>query len=151
MVGRRRRFALSDTAQQIVGGFLLAGPFVVTEEVWVLAQSMSSLQALFTVFIVFTIGYGALYKADDRDPDRETEVGGVPLRFVSLISVAYFSVVVLSLAFDAPATFLDSAASGSMVVFDVAVHPARIDATLKAVSIGAIFSVIGAATADSLY
>ncbi|MDQ2056288.1 DUF2391 family protein [Halobellus sp. H-GB7] len=151
MVGRRRRFALSDTAQQIVGGFLLAGPFVVTEEVWVLAQSMSSLQALFTVFIVFTVGYGALYKADDRDPDRETEVGGVPLRFVSLIAVAYFSVVVLALAFDAPATFLDSAASGSMVVFDVTVHPARIDATLKAVSIGAIFSVIGAATADSLY
>ena len=151
MVGRRRRFALSDTAQQIVGGFLLAGPFVVTEEVWVLAQSMSSLQALLTVFIVFTVGYGALYKADDRDPDRETEVGGVPLRFVSLIAVAYFSVVVLALAFDAPGTFLESAASGSMVVFDVAVHPAQIDATLKAVSIGAVFSVIGAATADSLY
>ncbi|MGQ4557083.1 DUF2391 family protein [Halobellus sp. GM3] len=150
MVGRRRRFALSDTAQQIVGGFLLAGPFVVTEEVWVLAQSMSWLQALLTAVIVFVIGYGALYKADDRDPDRESEVGGVPLRFISLISVSYLSVFILALAFDAPGTFLESPGGG------VALAGATIDlwligTTLKATSIGAVFSVIGAATADSLY
>ncbi|RLM56803.1 DUF2391 family protein [Halobellus sp. Atlit-31R] len=151
MVGRRRRFALADTVQQIVGGFLLAGPFVVTEEVWVLAQNMSSLQALLTVFIVFAVGYGALYKADDRDPDRETEVGGIPLRFISLIAVSYLSVLILAVAFDAPSTFLGSVAPRSMTVFGVTVAIGMVDATLKATSIGAIFSVIGAATADSLY
>ena len=36
----RPRFQVADIAQQIVGGFLLAGPFVVTEEVWTLATEM---------------------------------------------------------------------------------------------------------------
>jgi uncharacterized membrane protein len=140
MVGPRRRFKLADTAQQVVGGFLLAGPFVVTEEVWVLAGSMHPLQAVLTVGIVFAIGYGALYKADDRDPDRETEVGGIPLRFVSLMVVAFGSVTILALAFDAPATFLP----------DLALVP-RVFTTVKAISVGAVFSVVGAATADSVF
>jgi len=140
MVGPRRRFRTSDIAQQMVGGFLLAGPFVVTEEVWVLAESMSVWQALLTVGIVFAIGYGALYKADNRDPDREAEVGGVPARFVSLMLVAFGAVTVLALAFDAPATFLAHLPRGERVVV-----------TLKAVSNGAIFSVVGAATADSIF
>jgi len=37
LVGRNERYALADTAQRFVGGFLLAGPFVVTEAVWLLA------------------------------------------------------------------------------------------------------------------
>src|SRR6056297_855155 len=103
----RRRFRIADSAQQVVGGFLLAGPFVVTEEVWVLAANMSTAHAVAIVAIVFAIGYGALYKADDdRNPDREAEVGGVPLRFVSLMLVSFGSVVILALAFDAPNTFL---------------------------------------------
>ncbi|MFB6091044.1 MAG: DUF2391 family protein [Halobellus sp.] len=153
MVRRRRRFALSDSIQQIIGGFLLAGPFVVTEEVWVLAQSMSWLQAALTVVIVFVIGYGALYKADDRDPDRETEVGGVPLRFISLVAVSYLSVVILAVTFNAPATFLGDGTAEIVTVrgFAVGVDLAILGETVKAVSIGTIFSVIGAATADSVY
>ena len=142
MVGKRRRFKLADTAQQIVGGFLLAGPFVVTEEVWVLAMSMSTLQGLLTAFIVFAVGYGALYKADDRDPDREPEFGGVPLRYISLVGVAYLSVLILALAFDAPTTFLAD---------DVTSRTEMVTVTLKATSVGAIFSIIGAATADTLF
>ena len=151
MVGRRRRFALSDTVQQIVGGFLLAGPFVVTEEVWVLAAGMSSVQALVTVVIVLAIGYGALYKADDRNPDRETEVGGIPVRFISLIAVSYLSVLILALAFNAPETFVGSSRAASAASPDVSVEWAVVGTTLKAVSIGSVFSVIGAATADSIY
>ncbi|MEF8840349.1 MAG: DUF2391 family protein [Haloarculaceae archaeon] len=139
MVGPGRRFRNADIAQQVVGGFLLAGPFVVTEEVWVLAASMSLLQALLTVGIVFAIGYGALYKAEDRDPDREREVGGVPLRFLSLMAVAFGSVLVLALAFDAPGTFLEGTTAERAFV------------TGKAVSVGAVFSVVGAATADSVF
>ncbi|MFB6120909.1 MAG: DUF2391 family protein [Halobacteriaceae archaeon] len=138
--GGTRRYALADTAQQIVGGFLLAGPFVVTEEVWTLADNMTWLHALATVTIVAGIGYGALYGADDdRDPDEEAQVGVVPLRFISLLAVAYGSVLVLALALTAPRTFVDG-------------EPIRTAAvTSKAVSVGAIFSVVGAATADSVF
>ncbi|WP_101298021.1 DUF2391 family protein [Halegenticoccus soli] len=143
MVGKHRRFALADTAQQVVGGFLLAGPFVVTEEVWTLATQMSGLQALLTVGIVLGIGYGALYKADTRDPDREADIAGVPLRFVSLIAVSYLSVTILALAFDAPDTFLSETTGGALIP--------TVLITLKAVSVGAVFSVVGAATADSVF
>jgi uncharacterized membrane protein len=151
MVGASRRFKLADIAQQVVGGFLLAGPFVVTEEVWTLAANMSWLQALVTVGIVFGIGYGALYKADDRDPESETEVGGVPLRFVSLVLVSYCSVLVLALAFGAPETFVGVNGGRTIGVGRVVVPLRTVEVTLKAVSVGAVFSVVGAATADSLF
>ncbi|UPV76079.1 DUF2391 family protein [Halorussus limi] len=146
MVGRKKRYALADSAQQIVGGFLLAGPFVVTEEVWVLARDMTTPEALLTVLIVFLIGYGALYKADDdRDPDRESEVAGIPTRFVSLMLVSFGSVAILSVAFGAPDTFLsDTFTDGRPSMETVKI-------TLRAVSVGAVFSVVGAATADSVF
>jgi len=145
MVGSKKRYALADSAQQLVGGFLLAGPFVVTEEVWSLASDMTALQSLSTVLIVVLIGYGALYKADDdRDPDRETEVAGVPARFISLMLVAYGSVAILSLSFGAPDTFLEGTYEAGPSVETVAT-------TLKAISVGAVFSVVGAATADSVF
>jgi uncharacterized membrane protein len=142
MVGPARRFKTADVAQQMVGGFLLAGPFVVTAEVWQLATNMNEIQLLLAVAIVFGIGYGALYKADERDPDRETDLAGIPLRFLSLMVVSFGSVLVLALVFDAPATFLAD--------FDVAPRD-QVLVTAKAVSVGAIFSVVGAATADSVF
>ena len=154
MVGKNRRFALADTAQQVVGGFLLAGPFVVTEEVWVLARSMSAVQGLLTFVIVLAIGYGTLYKADTRDPDREVDIAGVPVRFVSLILVSYFSVFILALAFDAPGTFLADIAQadpGAVDILGMTLSTAVLGVTLKATSVGAVFSVIGAATADTLF
>ncbi|GGN99470.1 MULTISPECIES: DUF2391 family protein [Haloarcula] len=144
---RRPRYRIADTAQQVVGGFLLAGPFVVTEEVWVLAANMTTLHAGLVAGIVFAIGYGALYKADaDRDLDREAEVAGVPIRFVSLMVVAFGSVAVLAMVFTAPDTFLvDGGILPDPTPMAVTVT------TLKAISVGAIFSVVGAATADSVF
>ena len=143
----RRRFRIADIAQQVVGGFLLAGPFVVTEEVWVLAANMAWYHAVAVATIVFAIGYGTLYKADaDRDLEREEEVAGVPVRFVSLMIVAFGSVAVLATVFTAPDAFL--------VEGGVLEEPTRLTVvltTLKAVSVGAIFSVVGAATADSVF
>ena len=140
----RRRFGLADSAQQTVGGFLLAGPFVVTEEVWVLAASMSDLQAVLTVALVCLIGYGTLYRADTkRDPDSEQQLAGIPVRFISLMIVAFGSVTLLALVFDAPATFVN--ASGEVPFAEVAV------VTFRAISVGAVFSVVGAATADSVF
>lgn len=144
MVGQNRRFKLADTAQQIVGGFLLAGPFVVTDEVWWLASNMSTLQVVLTVLIVLLIGYGALYKADQRDPDREPEFGGIPLRYISLIIVSYLSVLILAVAIGGPSTFVPEHNDPVTTMTYVTV-------TLKAASVGAIFSVIGAATADSVF
>ncbi|WP_306054455.1 DUF2391 family protein [Natronococcus wangiae] len=139
---RPRRFRPADSAQQIVGGFLLAGPFVVTEEVWTLAKSMNVLQALGTIAVVFAIGYAALYKADTkRDPTAEQQVGSVPIRFVSLVCVSFGSVTILALLFDAPDTFLEGVETNA----DAALI------TFKAVSVGSIFSVAGAATADSVF
>ena len=134
---RRRRFRVADSAQQVVGGSLLAGPFVVTEEVWLLARGMNVIQGALTVLVVALVGYGALYRADtDRDPEREREVVGVPVRFVSLLTVAFGSTLALAVLFDAPDTFLGGV--GWMT-------------TAKAVSVSAVFSVVGAATADSLF
>ncbi|WP_324665615.1 DUF2391 family protein [Haloarcula sediminis] len=146
-MSRRRRYRVADTAQQVVGGFLLAGPFVVTEEVWVLAANMSWFHALAVAAIVFAIGYGALYQADaDRDIETEAEVAGVPVRFVSLMIVAFGSVAVLATVFTAPEAFL--------IEGGILPNPTRLSValtTVKAVSVGAIFSVVGAATADSVF
>jgi uncharacterized membrane protein len=141
MARRRPRFKFDDVAQQFVGGFLLAGPFVVTQEVWELAENMTNWHALFVVGIVFAIGYGALYEADDdRDPESEPEVAGIPLRFISLIFIAFGSVLLLSLAVTAPDQFLGGSAPREQAVV-----------TGRAVAVGAIFSVVGAATADSVF
>ncbi|MEF8936507.1 MAG: DUF2391 domain-containing protein [Halovenus sp.] len=128
----RRVFGLDDLVQQIVGGIGLSAPFVVTEEVWSLA---ASIQWIITVVMVVIIGYGALYRADDeRDARWEESIAGLPLRFISLLLVSYLSVAMLAVLFDAPTTF-----------------GATPPTTAKAISIGAIFSVVGAATADSLF
>ena len=135
------RFRVSDVAQQFVGGFLLAGPFVVTEEVWDLAENMTNWHALFIVGIVVAIGYGALYEADDdRDPESEPEVAGIPLRFISLMSISFGSVVLLSLVVTAPDQFLGDLTGRRQAIV-----------TARAVAVGAIFSVVGAATADSVF
>ncbi|MFA9417274.1 DUF2391 family protein [Natrinema sp. HArc-T2] len=138
---RPQQFRLADSAQQMVGGFLLAGPFVVTEEVWTLARNMHILQAFVIVTIVFAIGYAALYKADaTRDADDEQEVAGIPIRFISLMIVTFGSVTVLALLFGAPETFLETKETSQLV-----------ETTFKAVSVGSVFSVVGAATADTIF
>ena len=146
MVGSRKRYALADTAQQILGGFLLAGPFVLTQEVWDVAAKMSVFHAVATICLVFGIGYGALYKADHgRDPDREADVAGIPKRFVSLMLVSFGSVAILAIVFAAPKTFLHAG------LFDGHTSTRILFTTAKAVSVGSIFSVVGAATADTVF
>ncbi|MDQ2072489.1 DUF2391 domain-containing protein [Haloarcula sp. NS06] len=137
----RQKHKLADTAQQIVGGFLLSGPFVVTQEVWALALNMTVFHNVFLVCIVAAIGYGGLYGADnDRNPRREAAVAGVPVRFISVLVVAFGSVGTLAIAVTAPDQFLgDLPLADQMVV------------TFRAVSVGAVFSVVGAVTTDSLF
>lgn len=137
----RRKHKLADTAQQIVGGFLLSGPFVVTQEVWLLAQNMTVFHSLFLVGAVIAIGYGGLYGADnDRDPAREAAVLGVPVRFVSVMIVAFGSVTMLAFAITAPDLFLTELDPNNRALV-----------TFQAISVASIFSVVGAVTTDSLF
>ncbi|SEP10972.1 Putative integral membrane protein [Halogranum amylolyticum] len=138
---QRQKHKLADTAQQIVGGFLLAGPFVVTQEVWMLAQNMTVFHSLFLVGAIMTIGYGGLYGADDgRDPAREAAVLGIPVRFISVVIVAFGSVGVLAFAITAPDLFLAELSPTD-----------RLHVTLRALSVASVFSVVGAVTTDSLF
>ncbi|MDY6778472.1 MAG: DUF2391 family protein [Candidatus Nanohaloarchaea archaeon] len=131
----RSKYVLKDSAQQVIGGILLSGPFVVTEEVWNIASQMSTLQSLGNVLLVATIGYLGLYYADkDRHAEEEADIVGIPTRFISLMSVSFLSVLTLIYLFNAPAAFGASQAT-----------------TIKVVTIGGLFSVVGAATADSLF
>ncbi|MEA1932167.1 MAG: DUF2391 family protein [Euryarchaeota archaeon] len=137
----RRKHELADTAQQIVGGFLLSGPFVVTQEVWMLARNMTVLHSLFLVSAVMAIGYGGLYGADnDRDPRREAAIVGIPIRFISVMIVAFGSVGMLAFSITAPDLFLSDLPA-----------PDRHLVTFRAMSVGAVFSVVGAVTTDSLF
>jgi uncharacterized membrane protein len=107
---------------------------------------MTTLQAMLTILIVFLIGYGALCKADDdRDPDRESEVVGVPTRFVSLMVVSFGSVAILSLSFGVPGTFLGETFLDGQPLRET------VGIMLRAISVGTVFSVVGAATADSVF
>src|SRR6056297_3971829 len=137
----RQKHKLADTAQQIVGGFLLAGPFVVTQEVWMLARNMTVFHSLFLVGAVMAIGYGGLYGADnDRDPRTEAAVAGIPVRFISVMVVAFGSVGTLAFAITAPDLFLNDLAPRTTILV-----------TFRALSVAAVFSVVGAVTTDSLF
>lgn len=137
----RQKHKLADTAQQIVGGFLLAGPFVVTQEVWLLARNMTVFHSLFLVVSIMVIGYGGLYGADnDRNPRLEAAIFGVPVRFISVMLVAFGSVGMLAFAITAPDLFLNELPFRN-----------RMFVTFRALSVAAVFSVVGAVTTDSLF
>lgn len=105
------------------------------EEIWNMAENVSSLHLAATVLIVLGIGYTALYEADEeRDPDTEKSFLGIPLRFISLVAVSYLSVGIIAVVVSAPQTFGADVTTG-----------------VKAVMISTIFSVVGAATADTVF
>ena len=64
----------------------------------------------------------------------------MPVRFVSVLLVAYGSVAALALSITAPETFV-----GDLP------RTERLYVTLRAISVAAIFSVVGAVTTDSLF
>ena len=78
-----------------------------------------------------------------REPEAEQQLAGVPVRFISLMVVAFGSVTILAVLFDAPDTFVGMA--GELSTLEI------LTVTFKAVSVGAVFSVVGAATADSVF
>ncbi len=130
-----KNFKVRDVFQQMVGGLLLAGPFIVESGVWDVAKVMHNYQAGILVGLVLAIGYVALYKADTgRDPATEASFLGIPVRYITLIGISYGAVV-----------FLIVLLSGQQA------YQATTIQTLRVISIAAVSSVIGAATADSFF
>jgi len=102
---------------------------------------MTAFHSLFLVSAVMAIGYGGLYGADnDRDPRREAAVFGIPVRFISVMIVAFGSVAMLAFSITAPDLFLSDLPT-----------PDRFYVTFRAMSVAAVFSVVGAVTTDSLF
>lgn len=126
-------FGIDDVMQQLVGGILLAGPFVVTEEVWALGRNMTFYHLGAILVLQVLIGYGGLFRAEARNEIGEVSFLGVPGRFISLILVAWSSVLLMAFLFTAPVVF-----------------GADVAGTIKALSIAGIFSIVGALTADSI-
>ena len=130
----RYAFGVDDFFQQLIGGALLSSPFLFTEEVWRIAANTSIYQSLTTTLITLAIGHGVLYVASQqRDFKEERKIFGITYRYISLMAVAYGSVILMLGLTSTAQTF-----------------GASIYTTAKAVSIISFFSVIGAATADNL-
>lgn len=137
----RGRFDIDDVAQQAVGGLLVGGPFIVTEEVWTIAEQMSIYNILSTLAIVLITGYGILYVAVLRNPEVEaTVIGIVPLRLISLVLIAYLSGIIVAFSIGAPDVFTESNNITEIAWI-----------TFKASTTVSVFTVIGAGTVDSVF
>lgn len=130
----RYPFGGDDLLQQMVGSIILISPFVFTQEVWQIAENMSAYKAGIALLFTFLLGHGVLYTAkQSRDWDKERKILGVTVRYISLMGVAFGTVLVM--------IFISAARE----TFDAGLYQ-----TFKVVSIISIFSVIGAAVTDSL-
>jgi uncharacterized membrane protein len=86
------------------------------------------------LLITFLLGHGVLYTAKkSRDWEKERQSFGVTWRYISLMTVAFGTIFLMIFITSAGETF-----------------SAGLWQSVKVVSIISIFSVIGAATTDSL-
>jgi len=133
-VSAKYPFGTDDFLQQVVGSIILISPFIFTEEVWRIAENMSGLNTGIALLFTFLLGHGVLYTAkQSRDWDKERQTLGITWRYISLLTVAFGTVLFMITISAARETFSAS--------------PYQ---TLKTISIISIFSVIGAAVTDSL-
>lgn len=127
-------FGPDDFFQQIIGSAILTAPFLFTEEVWTIAQNTNLVQAILSIAIALILGHGILYIAkQERDFEKERKVLGIHLRYISLMTVS-FGTILLLLSITAVGQTLGNGLLN----------------TFKVVSMISIFAVIGAATADNL-
>jgi len=126
-------FGPDDFFQQLIGSSILIAPFF-TEEVWIIAQNTTLGSSVLSIAITLLLGHGILYIAkNERDFDKERQIMGISLRYISLMTVS-FGTILLLLSITATGQTLGA---GPVNAF-------------KVVSMISIFAVIGAATADNL-
>ncbi|QKQ98556.1 DUF2391 domain-containing protein [Candidatus Nanohaloarchaea archaeon] len=127
-------FGADDFFQQVTGSAILTAPFLFTQEVWRMAAATSLFQTSLSILVTLFLGHGILYVAKrDRDWDSERQFMGVTVRYISLMTVSFGTVL-----------FLLSITAAEEVFAQNSLH------LLKLVSMISVFSVIGAATADNL-
>lgn len=84
------KFGFDDVAQQVVGAFLLAAPFSVTEEVWTLAKNLTPLRLVlivfFTIFITTLIIYYTRFQKVTIEGIGKLSI---PRRLISLFLISY--------------------------------------------------------------
>jgi len=133
-VSEKYPFGTDDFFQQVLGSIILISPFIFTEEVWRIASNMSAVNTSIMLSFTFLVGHAVLYTAkNDRDWDKERKILGITFRYISLMGVAFGTVVFMILVTGAHGTF-----------------NAGVWQTVTAVSVISVFSVIGAAVTDSL-
>jgi uncharacterized membrane protein len=88
---RPKKFGWEDVAQQFVGAFLLSAPFIVTEEVWNLANQLTPMRAVFLVTITMIASTLILYysKYQKIAVEEVSEHIPVPRRLVVLFMISY--------------------------------------------------------------
>lgn len=134
MLSDKYPFGADDLVQQVVGSVILISPFIFTEEVWRIAETMDLYRTGVALMATFLTGHGVLYTAKrDRDWDSERKFLGITFRYISLMTVAFGTVFTIIYISAATETFQASTFQ-----------------TFKVISITSIFSVIGAAITDSL-
>lgn len=127
-------FGPDDFFQQLIGSSILTAPFLFTEEVWRIAHNTSLSSSFVSILLTLLLGHGILYIAKhEREFEKERHILGLRLRYVSLMTVS-FGTVLLLLTLTATGQTLGN---GPLNAF-------------KVVSMVSIFAVIGAATADNL-
>ena len=128
------RFRLADLAQQFIGALVIGSGFILPPDVWLVSEQMSPIQVLLTLVLIPGIAYLGLYSADQaHDVERERQVGGVPLRLVSLFVVAGLTATAVVVFFREPAFY-----------------KATLGTTLKAIIVTSLFTTISATVADSV-
>lgn len=133
-VSEKYPFGTDDFFQQVLGSIILISPFIFTEEVWRIASNMPAVNTGIMLSFTFLTGHGVLYTAkNDRDWDKERKILGITFRYISLMGVAFGTVVFMILVTEAHEAF-----------------NAGVWQTFTAVSVISVFSVIGAAVTDSL-
>ena len=125
------KFEIDDLAQQIVGATILSAPFVVTEEVWMLATNMQIWQIIAILLLTITFDI-LLFFYTKYQKIKQQRIGNfIPLRIISLLTVTYLVSTIMLFIFG---VIGGQVASGY--------------ASVKLVILVGLFANIGAGTAD---
>ncbi len=129
------KFGWDDVAQQIIGAYLFASPFAVTQEVWDLSVHLSTIRTLIIIIITVFVSSLIIYYTKFQKVAMEVEEVGpieIPRRLLSLFIISYSASFSILWMFGVIGQITDPLWIVKLVIFV------------------SFFSSIGAATADIL-
>ncbi|MBU7046302.1 MAG: DUF2391 family protein [Theionarchaea archaeon] len=89
-------FGFDDMAQQIIGASLLSSPFCATEEIWRLADTLTTARMVVIVILSILLGAVMIYFTDYQKVADSKRFGSyIPVRIISLVCVSYCMVTVI--------------------------------------------------------